>query len=110
MTLMFPKPAQYLLIVIFTLAVAAVVLLRPRQPAVLARDGGCNGQFLSVSQPLNDLGNNEYIRMDGTPTGFNGGLYPNGSNQRPVGHNIDGLARAALVGGARLPQAGAPAP
>lgn len=38
----------------------------------------CTGEFIPVSTPLNDLGANEYVRMDGTPTGFIGGLYPGG--------------------------------
>ena len=38
--------------------------------------------FEPVSTPLNDLAGEEYLRMDGTPTGAFGGLYPQGSNSR----------------------------
>lgn len=44
-----------------------------------------------VSTPLNDLGNQVYIRMDGQNTGFTGGLYPNGSNLRPQAHEAAGV-------------------
>jgi hypothetical protein len=47
--------------------------------------------FQPVAIPLTELGENEYVRMDGKPTGFSGGLYPNGSNLRPAGHEAAGL-------------------
>jgi hypothetical protein len=40
--------------------------------------------------PLNDLGT-------GTYQGFQGGLYPGGSNARPLAHEIGGLAQAGQV-------------
>ncbi|HBX67990.1 MAG TPA: hypothetical protein DEH25_00990 [Chloroflexi bacterium] len=57
-----------------------------------AQENTCAGSFEAVSIPLNDLGNSEYVRMDGTETGFTGGLYPNGSNIRPPVHNARGVA------------------
>jgi len=47
--------------------------------------------FQPVAVPLTELGENEYVRMDGTPTDFSGGLYPNGSNLRPDRHEAAGL-------------------
>lgn len=52
---------------------------------------GCTGEFIPVSLPLNDLGSNEYIRLDGTQTGFYGGLYPGGMNMRPAQHETAGV-------------------
>ncbi|RMF56466.1 MAG: choice-of-anchor D domain-containing protein [Calditrichaeota bacterium] len=40
--------------------------------------------------PINDLGTNFW-------QGFQGGLYPNGSNQRPVSHDSAGIALATTV-------------
>lgn len=57
----------------------------------------CSGEFLPVSPPLTDLGNNEYIRMNGSPTGFTGGLYPNGENQPPPAHRLAGLLIARQI-------------
>lgn len=66
-------------------------------PPVLAAAGGCTGAFLPVSLPLNDLGPAEYVRMDGTPTGEIGGLYPGGINGRPAAHHAAGRALAAQI-------------
>ena len=49
--------------------------------------------------PLNDLGEHLY-------QGFPGGLYPNGRNMRPAGHDLAGLSEAAQV----VPRDGAGAP
>jgi len=57
----------------------------------------CQGQFISVSKPLTDLGQEEYIRLDSGPTGFTGGLYPDGSNVRPPAHNAAGLSIASQI-------------
>ena len=57
----------------------------------------CQGEFISVSQPLNDLGSGEYIRLETGPTGFSGGLYPNGSNTPPPAHQAAGLGMAVQV-------------
>ena len=59
--------------------------------------GVCTADFVSVSQPLNDLGSDEYVRLDGTPTGFTAGLYPNGSNVRPSGHEKAGVSIASEI-------------
>jgi lysophospholipase L1-like esterase len=50
-----------------------------------------------VAAPLTDLGANEYIRLDGQATGFMGGLYPDGRNQRPPDHETAGQAIAATI-------------
>lgn len=57
----------------------------------------CDGPFISVSQPLNDLGPGEYIRLNTGPTGFIGGLYPNGSNVRPAAHEASGVEIASRI-------------
>jgi hypothetical protein len=41
--------------------------------------------------PLNDLGTGSYLNQ------FQGGLYPNGSNQIPASHRSEGIARAAAI-------------
>lgn len=51
----------------------------------------CDQPHQDVSTPLIDLGSEVYIRMDGQNTGFSGGLYPNGSNQRPASHEAAGI-------------------
>lgn len=68
-----------------------------KPPQAYAQADLCEQPHLDVSLPLNDLGNAEYIRMDGQPTGFTGGLYPDGTNQRPDAHNQAGLAIAAQI-------------
>ncbi len=57
----------------------------------------CSREFLPVSPALTDLGDSTYTRMDGTTTSFTGGLYPNGSNERPAAHTADGKRMASLV-------------
>ena len=57
-----------------------------------SQDRVCERPFEAVSTSLDDLGNNEYLRMDGTETAFTGGLYQNGSNLRPFAHNAMGIA------------------
>ncbi len=57
----------------------------------------CQGEFIPVSTPLNDLGNGEYIRLDTGPTGFTGGLYPDGRNTPPPEHAAAGLEQAAQI-------------
>lgn len=57
----------------------------------------CQGQFISVSKPLTDLGQEEYVRLDSGPTGFTGGLYPDGANVRPPAHNAAGLSIAGQI-------------
>jgi hypothetical protein len=57
----------------------------------------CQEPHLDVATPLNDLGGDVYIRMDGQDTGEIGGLYPGGSNVRPPEHEADGLAVAEQI-------------
>ena len=66
-------------------------------PVSAAPGATCTGQFLSVSQPLNDLGNQVYMRMDGQNTGEIGGLYPGGTNLRPPAHTAAGVALAHQI-------------
>ena len=57
----------------------------------------CTAPFQSVATPLNDLDGNEYIRMDGQPTGAYGGLYPGGRNTPPDAHLSAGVTIAAGI-------------
>jgi hypothetical protein len=57
----------------------------------------CQEPHVDVATPLNDLGGDVYIRMDGQDTGEIGGLYPEGSNVRPAEHEADGLAIAEQI-------------
>jgi hypothetical protein len=72
-----------LILPLFTWINAGAVLLR--QTTI------CEGEFISVSTPLNDLGNGEYVRLNTGATGFTGGLYPGGSNLRPPDHEQAGI-------------------
>jgi len=65
--------------------IAALLLGTLTAPAPTAAQATqtCERPDRSVSTPLTDLGNNPYVRMDGTVTEFTGGLYPHGSNTRP---------------------------
>lgn len=62
-----------------------------------AQDNVCTGQFIPVSPPLTELGSEEYVRLEGGPTGFNGGLYPGGSNTRPPAHEAAGVDIARQI-------------
>lgn len=70
-------------------------------PAPAAKDAWqeetCQMPFQHVSLPLTDLGSSKYTRMDGTETEFIGGLYPDGSNERPVAHDLAGRELAATI-------------
>lgn len=77
--------------------IISLSLFLPAQPAPAQTQETCEGPFISVAQPLNDLGNSEYIRLEDGPTGFTGGLYPGGSNVRPPEHEAAGLAMAARI-------------
>jgi hypothetical protein len=61
------------------------------------RNATCQAAFKPVSRALTDLGKAEYVRMDGTRTGYQGGLYPGGSNARPPAHLAAGLAIAGQI-------------
>ncbi len=54
----------------------------------------CAGVHQTVSPALTDFSGGTYHRMDGTPTGYAGGLYPGGSNVRPPAHTAAGMAAA----------------
>lgn len=73
-----------------------------------AQEVFCSQSHRDVSTPLNDLGAQIYIRMDGQNTGFSGGLYPGGSNMRPAAHETAGVAIARQV--TPLSAEGAPDP
>lgn len=62
-----------------------------------AQDDVCQGPFTPVSQPLTDLGAQEYVRLEGGPTGYTGGLYPGGSNTRPPEHEAAGVEIAGQI-------------
>ncbi len=59
--------------------------------------GDCNAPYISISVPLNDMGGNKYISPETGLTGFSGGLYPNGSNVRPVSHDSKGVEIANQI-------------
>lgn len=78
-------------------------------PAALAQtEELCAAAFHSISLPLTDLGPGEYVRYQGGPTGYHGGLYPGGSNERPTAHEAAGVALAQQI--APLDAAGSPDP
>ncbi len=72
---------------------------RPTRPPQPTRDKSatCAEPFKPVARPLTELGKSEYVRMEGGPTGFTGGLYPGGSNVRPPAHEAAGLAAAKQI-------------
>lgn len=82
--------------VIRLLAIGAV-FAHPVSLVWTAQDELCAAPFLPVSTPLTDLGDSEYVRMDGQATGFRGGLYPDGRNSRPPAHEAAGQAIAATI-------------
>jgi hypothetical protein len=81
----------------FTLLVLMAVPEMRASSSVPKAPTACTGGFTSVSQPLNDLGNNEYVRLNTGPTGYTGGLYPGGSNTRPPAHDAAGRAIAQRI-------------
>ncbi|HJS28832.1 MAG TPA: hypothetical protein VJ768_04390, partial [Anaerolineales bacterium] len=86
---------------------------RPPEPSRAGQaEETCKGEFHSISQPLNDLGPGEYIRPlqsgGGVPTGYYGGLYPDGENTRPPAHEAAGVAAASQI--QPLDEAGQPDP
>lgn len=80
-----------------TFLIFVMVLTENSIPHVSAQSGICQADFQSVAIPLTELGNAEYIRMDGQATGFSGGLYPNGLNTRPPAHERTGQIAAAAI-------------
>lgn len=55
----------------------------------MAAAQNCAGTAVGVT-PINDLGPGTYL-------GSQGGLYPGGSNVRPIAHTVGGLAQAAAI-------------
>lgn len=92
------RKRAFILVVLASLMLASLVI-----PAAVSHDANaevsntCEGEFISISQPLNDLGTGEYVRLINGPTGFTGGLYPGGSNVRPAAHETAGVALANQV-------------
>lgn len=78
-------------------AQGAPVLPDAPQPVMYLPNDICASPHLDVATPLIDLGSGEYIRMDGTPTGATGGLYPGGVNVRPPAHEAAGVAIAEQI-------------
>jgi hypothetical protein len=66
-------------------------------PAQAQGRGTCIGPAISVSPALTDLGADEYVRLGSGPTGFTGGLYPDGSNVPPRAHVIAGRSIARQI-------------
>ena len=85
-----------ILIAVFLLTTSLSLALTP--PAN-AQEVICAFPDRHVSVPLTELGNENYIRMDGQSTSFKGGLYPNGENHPPAGH----LAAALQIAGDIVP-------
>ena len=90
--------SKRIFIVLSGLIFILALLLKESTPlAVQAQSGICQAEFQSVAIPLTELGNQEYIRMDGQATGFLGGLYPNGLNRRPPAHERLGQQAAKAI-------------
>ncbi|MCL4265260.1 MAG: hypothetical protein KJ069_18735 [Anaerolineae bacterium] len=85
----------FFMLMLFILGSGTAV--KPTQHVAAAQQTTCAGPFLLVATPLTDLGANEYVRMDGQATGFMGGLYPDGRNDRPPAHEAAGQAIAASI-------------
>jgi hypothetical protein len=66
-------------------------------PPPVAAEETCAGPFIPVSPPLTELGSAEYVRLESGPTGFQGGLYPGGQNNRPEAHEAAGVALAGQI-------------
>jgi hypothetical protein len=86
-----------ILILLFVFLLSITITQSVAYSAGLHQEEFCAGQFTSLGKPLNDLGHGEYVRPQSGPTGFTGGLYPNGRNIRPFAHNIAGLEMAEQV-------------
>jgi len=99
------KKTCVLLLILFVLPLFAWI----DAEAVPLREGSvCTGEFIPVSTPLTDLGNGEYVRLSTGATGFSGGLYPDGSNARPPGHERAGRAISRQI--TPLDPSGVPSP
>jgi hypothetical protein len=93
----FTNPLHIFTFSIAILTIVIAVFPKKATSQVAFTGGECNGNYISISVPLNDLGSNEYISPETGPTGFTGGLYPNGSNDRPSAHEMAGVAIANQI-------------
>lgn len=85
------------LLLLAALAGWLALSLAPEQIGRAYQEQICPKPYQSVGLPLTELGNQPYTRMDGQVTEFTGGLYPNGSNQRPPEHAAAGIALAQQI-------------
>lgn len=88
-TILFAAPLFIVLLLMIALSAAPLHAVQSEEL--------CEGEFISVSRPLNDLGSDEYVRLEDGPTGFTGGLYPDGLNVRPAAHEASGVALANQI-------------
>lgn len=86
-----------LFLIILLALLGSGTAVQPTSHVAAAQQTICAGPFLPVATPLTDLGANEYVRIDGQATGFTGGLYPDGRNQRPPDHEAAGQTIAASI-------------
>jgi hypothetical protein len=101
--------ARKSLVALLLLLGGTLALARRSPPAALAQtEEVCTADFNAISLPLTDLGPGEYVRYQGGRTGYHGGLYPGGSNERPPAHEAGGVALAQQI--TPLSAAGAPDP
>lgn len=69
----------------------ALVLLASHPGSLTAQGLGCPCNFIGVP-PLTDFASGQlYHGFDGSPVGFEGGLYPGNRNDRPPDHEAAGL-------------------
>lgn len=83
-----------ILITVFLLTTSLSLALTP--PAN-AQEAICVFPDRHVSVPLTELGNENYVRMDGQTTPFTGGLYPSGENHPPAKQLASALQIAADI-------------
>ncbi len=89
--------SRRLFLIILLVLLGSGTAVKPTPHVANAQETICAGPFIPVATPLTDLGTAEYVRMDGQATGFTGGLYPNGRNQRPPAHETAGQTIAASI-------------
>lgn len=83
-----------MVLMLFLFLVPAVMIFR----RVTAAGEVCDAPDMHVSVPLNDLGNQPYVRMGGQSfPDYTGGLYPGGSNEIPAAHLQAGIAQIAQI-------------
>lgn len=94
-----PIGNSFRLLVLHWLSALVMIALALSSPMLTTAqtDSACTMPFESVSPPLTDLGTTTYTRMDGVETNFTGGLYQDGSNERPPAHEQAGQQIAATI-------------